>query len=274
MSNFLSVDAGLPSVPSDILFFIKGFPISNAMASGILMTIILLLFCLAVVLNTKPTGTPNKFQIFLETTYELFYSFTTTIVGNEKITKKIFPIISTIFIYIGISNILTIVPGIDSLTFTVGESVVPFFRTHTSDINTTFGIAAAMIIWTQIYSIQETNILVHINKYFKVWGIIKGFRKSIGEGFIAIIEFFVGLLDIISEFAKSISLSLRLFGNMFAGLMLSGIILGALAIIAPIPLILFGFFSGVLQALVFGALIASYFSTAVESESERIEKFN
>ncbi|MCA9386613.1 F0F1 ATP synthase subunit A [Candidatus Dojkabacteria bacterium] len=268
MNNLLSVDAGLPSVPSDILFNIGGFPISNSMLSGILLTILLILFCGIVVLKTKSEGTPGKFQIILETLYELFFSFIESVVGNRKVAEKIFPIIGTIFIYIGISNILTLIPGIDSLTYRVGDNIVPLFRTHTSDINTTFGIAAAMILWTQIYSIKETSILVHLNKYFKVWGVIQGFRKSVGDGFIAIIEFFVGLLDIISEFAKSVSLSLRLFGNMFAGLMLSGIILGALAIIAPIPLILFGFFSGTLQALVFGALTASYFGSAAEIDSD------
>lgn len=268
MNNFFSLDAGLPSVPSEVLFYVGNFPVSNAMLAGALMTLIIVVFLVFVVLFTKKDGTPNKFQILLEYTYEMFEDFILKIVGNDKMTKQILPIIGTIFIYIGISNVLTLLPGIDSLTFDVNGETVPFFRTHTSDINTTFGIAAAMIIWTQIYSIQKGGILNHINKYFKVWGIIKGFKeKGFSGAFIGVIEFFVGLLDIISEFAKSISLSLRLFGNMFAGLMLSGIILGALAIVAPIPLILFGLFSGTLQALVFGALTASYFGTAVEMEA-------
>ncbi len=268
MNNIFSVDSGLPSVPPDILFYIGNFPISNSLLAGFLMTLLIAIFLVFVVINTKEGGTPSKFQILMETIYSTFLDFTEKIVGNKTVAKTILPIIGALFIYIGISNVLTIVPGIDSLTYNLNGQTVPLFRTHTSDINTTFGIAAAMIIWTQIYSIQKTSLLAHINKYFKVWGIIQGFKKGGGNGFIAIIEFFVGLLDVISEFAKSISLSLRLFGNMFAGLMLSGIILGALAILAPIPLILFSLFSGVLQALVFGALTASYFSTAVEENNE------
>jgi F-type H+-transporting ATPase subunit a len=237
------------------------------MLSGILLSILTALFCVAVYFYTKPAGKPNKFQILLEDTYSMFLDFTSTIVGSKKVATKILPIIGALFIYIGFSNVLTLLPGIDSLTFTMSDgSVVPLFRTHTSDVNTTFGIAAAMIIWTQIYSIREGGLLKHFGKYFKILPIVKGFRKGFGEGFISIIEFLVGLLDIVSEFAKSISLSLRLFGNMFAGLMLSGIILGALAVLAPIPLILFGFFSGALQALVFGALTASYFGMAADNK--------
>ncbi len=268
MSNLFSVDAGLPSVPPDILFYIAGFPVTNSMLAGGLMTLLVIIFLFFVVKNTKGNGTPGKFQILIELTLEMFLDFIEKIVGNKKVAKQIFPIIGALFIYIGISNVLTVLPGIDSLTYSLDGEVVPLFRTHTSDINTTFGIAAAMVIWTQIYSIKSTNIFVHLNKYFKIWGIIQGFIKGLGAGFIAIIEFFVGLLDVVSEFAKSISLSLRLFGNMFAGLMLSGIILGALAILAPIPLILFSLFSGALQALVFGALTASYFGmTAPENET-------
>ena len=267
MNNFFRIDADLPSVPPDILFYIEGLPISNSLLSGLLMTLIIVVFLFFVILYSKSSGTPTKFQIILESIYQIFFNFIEKIVGSKKIAKTILPIIGTIFIYIGFSNILTLIPGIDSLTFTTNQKTIPLFRTHTSDVNTTFGIAVAMIIWIQVYSIRKIGILKHLNKYFKIWGIIQGFKNGVGPGFIAIIEFFVGLLDIISEIAKSISLSLRLFGNMFAGLMLGGIILGALAIIAPIPLILFSLFSGVLQALVFGALTASYFGTAVDNDN-------
>lgn len=269
MSNIFSIDSGLPTVPPDTLFYIQDFPVTNSMLAGAFLTILIVIFAGFVLLFTKKTGTPSKFQIFLETLYVLFLSFIEQIVGSKKVAQKILPIIGTIFIYIGLSNILTIVPGIDSLIYTVDGTTYSFFRTHTSDINTTFGIAAAMIIATQMYSIAETNIFIHFGKYIKILPVIKGFRKSIGDGFIAIIDLFVGLLDIVSEFAKSISLSLRLFGNMFSGLMLGGIILGALAIIAPIPLLFLSLFSGLLQALVFGALAASYFGMAVDDSESK-----
>ncbi|GAB4284112.1 MAG: F0F1 ATP synthase subunit A [Candidatus Dojkabacteria bacterium] len=268
MNNF-SVDSDLPTVKADILFKIGDYPISNALLAGFLMTIIIAILCLFIFLFTKRTGTPSKFQIILEIIYSGFLDFVERITTSRKVAESILPIIGTVFIYIGFSNILTLLPGLDSLTYTLEDgTVVPLFRTHTSDFNTTFGIAASMILWTQFYSIQQVGIIKHFNKYFRIIDVVKGFRKGFGTGMISIIEFFVGLLDIISEFAKSISLSLRLFGNMFAGLMLSGIVLGALAIIAPVLLILFGLFSGVLQALVFGALTASYFGMAAAEEDQ------
>ena len=86
--------------------------------------------------------------------------------------------------------------------------------------------------------------------------------------FIALIDFFVGVLDIIGEVAKVISLSLRLFGNMFAGQVLALILLGALAYIVPSVWLAMNLFVGVLQALVFSALVAAYYMLAVKPDEE------
>jgi len=81
----------------------------------------------------------------------------------------------------------------------------------------------------------------------------------------------IGLLDIVSEFAKVISLSLRLFGNMYAGDVLAAILLGTLAIAVPAPWLAMNLLVGVLQALVFGALTAAYYSLAVaRAENETL----
>jgi F-type H+-transporting ATPase subunit a len=124
----------------------------------------------------------------------------------------------------------------------------------------------AVIIWTQVYSIQKFNIFGHINKYVKVTTVINGFKQGIGPGMLSIIDFLIGLLDIVSELAKSLSLSIRLFGNMFAGELLSGIVLSAFALVAPVPLMLLALFTGFLQALVFGALTSSYFGLALSDD--------
>lgn len=85
----------------------------------------------------------------------------------------------------------------------------------------------------------------------------------------AIIDFIIGLLDIVSEFAKIISLSLRLFGNMYAGEILATLILGSFAYVIPIAWTSMSLLSGVIQAIVFGSLTTAYYMLAVKiKESE------
>ena len=89
---------------------------------------------------------------------------------------------------------------------------------------------------------------------------------------LAIIDFLIGLLDIISEVAKVISLSLRLFGNMYAGEVLAGVVLGAFALIVPTPLVAMSILVAVLQAVVFGSLTAAYYTLAVQKEDGEEQK--
>lgn len=267
--NFdLTVQQGELNVQSNILFSIGDFPVTNSMLAGIVLTIFIIIFSIFLARNTKQSVVPSKFQILVELMYEIFLGFISSVAGSKKVGKRILSIIGTVFIYIGISNILTLFPILDSLTYELptGE-IVSLLRTHTSDINATFGIAASIVLWTQAFSIQKKNIFKHLNQYIRIGYVYNGFKKGIGDGLISLIDLLLlGPLDLISEIAKSLSLSLRLFGNMLAGLILGSIVLGALALFAPIPLILYGVFTGILQALVFGALSASYFGSALAEE--------
>jgi F-type H+-transporting ATPase subunit a len=84
----------------------------------------------------------------------------------------------------------------------------------------------------------------------------------------AIIDFFIGLLDIVGEATKVISLSLRLFGNMYAGQVLAIIILGFFSIVVPSIWLAMNLFVGVLQAVVFASLVASYYMLATAAAEE------
>lgn len=250
----------LPALKAPVVFEFAGIEWTNTMLGGVIVLATVILLGLSIFLFTKRYGVPTKLQIIMEMALDAFIDFIMKITGSEKLTQRILPIIGTVFIYIGLSNTITVLPGVEALEY----NGVQMFRIHTSDFSTTFGIATAMVIWTQWFSIKQNNPIKHINKYIRVGSIINGFKKGIGEGLMSFIDFFVGFLDIIGEFAKIISLSARLFGNMFAGLMLNAILLAAIAVIAPAFLILYGLFSGIIQAIVFGALTASYFSMAVE----------
>lgn len=260
--SLLKLNIEAPTIQPQIVFDIGSTNISSAMLSGILLTILLAIFALVVSPFIKTTGKPTKVQVMLESIYSYIYDLVEKIAGDKKVARKIMPIIMAIMVFIGFSNILMIIPGLSSISFN-GNTV---FSTNTSDLNSTFGIAAVAVLWTHWLSIRQFNIFGHINKYIKVGTVYNEFKKGPAAGALSIIDFFVGLLDIVSEFAKSLSLSLRLFGNMFAGEILSSLLLQAFAIILPVALLGMSLFTGVLQAIVFGALVSSYFGAALKEE--------
>lgn len=275
--NILQLNTGETTIGAAELFKIGGITITNSATAGIFGTLVIFLVVYLLNRSYKSEGVPSKLQLVFEMMITGFYGLIKSITGSEKIARKIFPVIGTVFIYIAVSNLLiNIIPGIAAINIggetieglpsifkTGGESL---FRTHTNDYSVTFGIAAAVVIWTHIYSIEKNNIFGHLNKYFRFGALYKGFRQGIGPGMMSIIDFMLGLLDIISEFAKSLSLSIRLFGNMFAGELLSALLLSAFALVAPTLLIFMGLFTGVIQALVFGALTTSYFGIALADD--------
>lgn len=259
---FLQVPAAQPTVQPETLFSIAGLPVTNAMMLAGTITVALLFFTFFV--TRKPKLVPSKTQSVLEMLVEGFVGLLESITGTRKSAEQLLPLIGALFVYIGLGNLVALIPGVTSLTYE-GTSV---FRTATNDFNLTFSIALAMVIYTNFASLKAFGILGHLGKFFKFKEVYLGFKKGFGEGVLAIVDFLIGLLDIISELAKVISLSLRLFGNMFAGDVLAAILLGALAVAVPAPWLAMNLLVGVLQALVFGALTAAYYSLAVAKMDE------
>jgi F-type H+-transporting ATPase subunit a len=182
--------------------------------------------------------------------------------GVVKEESLMFSLVTALFLYIGVANLITIIPGVASVTY----EGVSIFRSPTSDFNTTLGLALAMVVLIQLYAFKQFGFWGYVGKFIQLSGIIKGFKQGVGAGFMAIINFLIGLLDIVSEAAKVVSLSLRLFGNIYAGEVLAVIVLGALAYILPATWMALNILFALVQAVVFGALVAAYYSIAVTVE--------
>lgn len=242
----------------ETVFTLSGVEITNAMILGVVVTFMLL--ALSVYTSKKLKLKPSRFQLFVERLVLSFHSLTKNILGSEKAADTMLPLIGTLFIFFGIGNIIALIPGVASITY----DGVAIFRTPTNDFNMTFSIALAMIILTHIASLKTFGIFGHLGKFFKFKEVYVGFKKGFGAGMLAIVDFIIGLLDIISELAKVFSLSLRLFGNMFAGEILAAVLLGAFAIAVPMVWLGMNLFVGILQAMVFGALTAAYYGLAVQ----------
>lgn len=260
--DFLRLETTILPIKAETVFTVAGFEISNAMMSGLLVTLIIATILIIFNLKFKAKGTPGTFQLVLEMLVEAILGFITQITGDEKVARKILPLVGGLMIYLLLANTILTIPGIGSLLY----DGVTVFRAHTTDFNATFGIAVSMVIFTHLASISKVNIFNHLNKYLRIGTVISSFRKGIGPGMLSLIDLFIGFLDIVSEFAKSLSISLRLFGNMFAGEVLGSVIAGLIALFAPIPLLILSLFSGAIQAVVFTALTASFFGGQLSEE--------
>ncbi|MBT3817054.1 MAG: F0F1 ATP synthase subunit A [Candidatus Magasanikbacteria bacterium] len=253
-----------PEVQPEAVFAIGNFVVSNAMMMSVVVTFIFLFLSVGFIRKSKLV--PSIFQTMFELLVDGILGLLESIMGNRKGAEKMLPLIGSLFLFVGLSNVIALFPGVTSFTY----DGVQMFRTPTNDFNTTFSIALAMIILTQIASMKEFGIFGHLGKYFKFKDVVVGFKKGAGEGVLAIVDFLIGLLDIVSEIAKVISLSLRLFGNMYAGEVLAAILLGTFAMFIPAPWLAMNLLVGLLQALVFGSLTAAYYALAIEKSEEQI----
>jgi F-type H+-transporting ATPase subunit a len=241
-------------------------PVTIATSTVTVMLITVLFVALAIRVS-RARLIPSKFQTALEIFYEMVADFIISIVGDKERAQRIVPYVGALMTYLLVANLLPMVPGLASFYITGAEGQhVPLFRGATTDFNTTFGLALAVIVIMQIVGMREQGVLGYLSHFIQIKQVIRGFRKNFGEGMVSIIGFFVGLIEIISELAKILSLSLRLFGNMFAHEVLTVILLGAFSVAVPAIWMGMGLLVGVVQSIVFVALVTVYYSLVLKKE--------
>jgi F-type H+-transporting ATPase subunit a len=163
---------------------------------------------------------------------------------------------------VGVSNYLGMLPGLSSITFD-GKTL---FRTATGDFNTTFGITFGALIVLQIVSIKDFGLWGHINKYIPIQKLKEDMKKGVLAPIFMFVTILIACLDIVGEFAKIISTSLRLFGNLYAGDVLTTVLIGIFAFVVPSFWVAFGLLGSLVQTLVFGSLIAVFYMQAAGEE--------
>jgi len=244
------------SITPEIVFHLGGMPISNTLITAAGASLILIIIGFLSVRKLKDAPKAVSIQNVFEMAIEALLGMIDGVTNNRQLSYKFFPLVSTIFIFILISNWLGLLPGMGSIGFfeTVGgghnshQVFSPIFRSAASDLNVTLALAIVSVLAIQIFGIASL-------------GIIKYGKKFIN--FSSPIKFFVGLLEIISETAKMVSFSFRLFGNVFAGEVLLVVIMTLVPFIAPLPFFALELFVGFIQAMVFAMLTLVFLKTAV-----------
>jgi F-type H+-transporting ATPase subunit a len=245
----------IPELRAEKLGEFFNFPITNAITMSLLGTLFILILCLWA--QTFRVKNPGKAQLFIEDAVEYFKNFFTGVIGKPEVIKDVLPLIASICIFILFENIFPIfLPFLTALTF----HEIPLFRIHNSDLNATLGMALSLFIITNAYGIQKIGARYHLGKFLKFEEWFSESKKGISGFFLGFISFFVGVLELIGELAKILSLSLRLFGNIFAGEILLSVFLYLFGVVLPVPILLLGLLVGVIQAIVFSSLTAAKFA--------------
>ena len=212
----------------DILGYYSNFPITNSLVTSWIVMVVLIV--VAVLIRFKVSLVPtsqvyNFFEMIIDGLYQLVETL------SHSKTKLFFPVVMTFFLYILFGNLLGLLPGFGTITY----HGYHLLRSTNSDLNMTLGLALLSAFLTHAFAIYYLGIWSYLQKWF-----------SLNPLFL-----FVGLLELVGEMTKVVSLSLRLFGNIFAGEVVLATISSLLAFVAPLPFYFLEIIVAVVQALVF-----------------------
>jgi len=258
---------------------------TNGLLTTLLVDLIIILMAVFAVSRMKEV--PGAWQNIVEMLVEGMWNLTQSIAGHGSAnSRKFFPWVITIFIFVLISNYIGLLPGFGSigiyhspaeshaqtelgnqLAMAGGEAVavaaaaeegkpvlVPLFRSPSADLNMTLALALISVFMTQFFGVQALGI-----RYFT-----KFFKNPFKDGMGAVVGFF----ELIAEISKIISFSFRLFGNIFAGEVV--LLVMAFLVTFLLPSIFYGLelFIGFIQALVFMLLTLAFFTMATVSHDD------
>lgn len=227
------------ALAAEKLFYIGPLPVTNSLLTTWLVTLILIGF--AFIVTRKVTPIPSPLQNFAEFLVEKLRNMVESVAGEK--TKAFFPIIASFFFFIIVGNYLGLLPGVGTIGFHEGKNFVPLFRSINSDINTTLALALVSVIATHYFAIKYLGIVEYLKKWFPLNPIM----------------LFVGVIELAGEFTKVVSLSFRLFGNIYAGeSVLHTASHKLFAFIVPLPFLSLELIVGFVQALVFSMLTLAF----------------
>jgi F-type H+-transporting ATPase subunit a len=202
----------------------------------------------AALMSRAVSMVPSRAQNALEYVYEGLANFATSLGGPAA--RRYLPIFAALFVFILLSNWSGIVPF-------VGR--VEFLRAPTSDLNVTIGLALFSFVLFQAEGIRRLGPREYFGKFFS----LRPFRE---EGFFAgLIALYVGVIEFFLEFVKPVTLSMRLFGNIYGGEVALGVITALTIAVIPVAMVSLEVLLNFMQALIFSVLTLMYTLIAIES---------
>jgi F-type H+-transporting ATPase subunit a len=222
--------------PSEIIYFQYGFVrITATLVFTWIIMIVLALISFLVTKNIKIEGEISKGQNILESLIETIQSQIKQI--SQQDPGKYLPFIGTLFIFILSANIFSIIPG---------------FIPPTGSLNTSIALSLCVFLSVPVYGISDQGIAKYLKEYIKPTVIMLPF-------------------NIISELSRTISLAVRLYGNVMSSSIIVAILLGVIPLFFPVIIQALGLLTGVIQAYIFAILATVYIASATEKDKKKIE---
>jgi F-type H+-transporting ATPase subunit a len=251
------------SIAAEKIGELWGLPITNSLLTTWLVMALLVL--LAYLATRKMSLVPSSIQSVFEMIVGGLYDFFGQIAGKH--IAEFFPLLGSIFLFVIVANWVGLLPGVGTVGFyetkiaepvniesqvaenavTEEKEFVPLLRGATADINTTLALAIMAVLSIQYFGFKTAGIR-YTTRFIDLSNPI---------------NFFIGILEIVSETSKIVSFAFRLFGNIFAGEVLLAVMAFLMPFIAPLPFLTLELFVGFIQALVFSMLTAVFMNVAV-----------
>ena len=236
-----------------------GFPITNSMVVTWVVAIGLIVF--AQIATRRMAQVPGGAQNFLEWVIESLYNLLESIIGTHLVDRT-FWFFATIFIFILAANWIGLFPGVGTIGWghqtAAGFRVdQPLFRGANADLNLTLAMALVFFACWIVWALQEVGVRGIATELFAPKGDTTGVMKLL----MIVVFFAAGCLEIVSILFRPISLSFRLYGNVFAGenmLEAMSTIVPGLGWLLPIPFYFMELLVGIVQAMVFMLLTAVF----------------
>jgi len=221
-----------------------GIPITNALVTS--WVVIAVLVVTAFILWSRLKMVPGRFQTLVEEAFSFFYDYVAETLESREMARKFFPLLMTTFLFIFIGNMLHFIPGVGSLEYMHHA----FLRAPATDLAAPLALALIAFFVVEVTGILAIGVVKYGGKF-----LVNPLKSPMG--------FAIGLIELIGEFVRVVSLSFRLFGNILAGEIIIAVAIYFAPYLGPLPLMLFEIFIGTLQAAIFTLLMLFYIKLAV-----------
>jgi F-type H+-transporting ATPase subunit a len=254
-----SADETVPSA-APAVFHVLGLPITNSMiCTWIVAAIILIVVRVSTWKNIKEV--PSGMQNALEALVEMWDGLIGDIL-DKRVTRWVFPFATTFFIFILISNLLDLVPGVGSIGITRNGHFTPLFRPPTTDANLTVAMAGIFLVMSIFWAVRYNGFFGLIKHIF---GVKMETNKWVFPLFV-LLFLFIGAMELLSvAFARPVALAMRLYGNVFAGESILDMIFNLPHLWETLLLSAFMYFYEtfvcLVQAFVFAMLVVAFVGT-------------
>jgi F-type H+-transporting ATPase subunit a len=267
----------LPPLAPETIFHVGDLAVTNTYINATITMVAFVLVAFFVGRMAKHTNTltkaPTGLLNFFETVLEQMLVYADQVTRDRKRSIQFLPLVGSLFLFILVSNWIGLLPGVGSIgRYLVHEGhleLIPLFRPAATDLNVTLSMAVLAVVSSHIFGIAAIGLFRYANKFIKlgdVWSAIVSLSPQ--KILVAAIEFIVGIIEVFSEVAKMVSLSLRLFGNVFAGEVLLTVLVSLIPFVVPLPFLLLETLVGFVQAMVFAMLTLVYLTVATTPLAE------